>query len=167
MDWIGQYHPQIIHTPIALLVFSALFAIVGRLFDRDWVRKASVLLLVFGLAGAQLAVFSGRITEEIPEKKQGVPEKAIDEHGNGGQYTVWLAGGALLAIALASRFRGGPATALATFGLLLQIAAAVMVGITGYRGGRLVFEHGAGVRIAGELVKNPGATSDSTQPPGR
>ena len=48
MDVLGQFHPQIVHTPIVLLIFSALFAIAGRLFDRDWVRKASVLLLVFG-----------------------------------------------------------------------------------------------------------------------
>ena len=59
MDALGQFHPQIVHTPIALLIFSAFFAIVGRLFDRDWVRKTSVLLLVFGFLGAFAAVRSG------------------------------------------------------------------------------------------------------------
>ena len=54
MEALGPYHPLIVHTPVALLSFSAAVAILGRLFDREWVRQALYLsggaLLVIGIA---------------------------------------------------------------------------------------------------------------------
>ena len=164
MEWLGAYHPQIVHTPVALLVFSAFFALLGLLFDRDWVRKASVLLLVFGLAGAQLAVMSGRIAHRVPEHKQGVPEKEIDEHAEHGQQTVWIALAALVVIVLRTRLTGRAAAIAATLAVLLQIGAAVSVSITGYRGGKLVYDYGANVKLGGQLVKNPGAVEKPDEP---
>jgi len=162
MDALGPYHPQIVHTPIALLIFSAFFAILGRLFDRDWLRKASVLLLVFGFLGAFVAVNSGQATHEIAEHKQGVPEDAVDAHGDMGRMTLYLSGGALLVLAIASRASGGVAGALGVLALLLQLGAAVTVGIAGKRGGDLVFEHGAHVRLGGQFVMDP-VTPDSVR----
>lgn len=157
MDVLGQFHPQIVHTPVALLIFSAFFAIIGRLFDRDWVRKASVLLLVFGFLGSFAAVRSGLIAHRVPEREQGVSEEEIDEHRDFGQYTLYLAGGALVAVGVAARMSGGAASAVGALALVLQIAAAVMVGVTGHAGGELVYEQGANVKVGGVLVKNPGA----------
>lgn len=154
LSFLGPFHPHIVHTPIALLIFSALFAIFARLFDRDWLRKASVLMLVIGFVGAFLAEQSGKPAHRVPERKQGVPEEAIDAHADAAGYVTRLAGGALVALAVASRVKGGAANVLAGFALLLQIGAAVMVGVTGYRGGKLVFEHGANVSVDGTLVKS-------------
>jgi len=101
MEVLGQFHPQIVHTPIVLLIFSAFFAIAGRLFDRDWVRRTSVLLLVFGFLGAFAAVRSGAIAHRVPEHQQGVPEKDIDEHGEMGEKVMYLSGAALTAVIVA------------------------------------------------------------------
>lgn len=166
MDLLGQFHPQIVHTPVALLIFSALFAILGRLFDREWVRKASVLLLVFGFLGSFAAVRSGLIAHRVPEHEQGVSEEEIDEHGEMGERTMYVAGAALAAIVVASRLSGGAAVAVSGLALLLQIGAAVMVGFTGHAGGELVYEYGANVRIGGVLVKNPGARVEGQLPLG-
>jgi len=157
MDALGQFHPQIVHTPVALLVFSAFFAIVGRLFDREWVRKAALLLLVFGFLGAYAAVQSGGPAHRVPERRQGVPEEAIDTHAQSGRLTMWVAGAALVAYAASARLAGGAAAAVSALALVLQIAAAVFVGITGFRGGKLTYEYGANVKVGGVLVKNPGA----------
>jgi uncharacterized membrane protein len=154
MHWIGQFHPQIVHTPIAMLVFSAFFAIVGRLFDRDWVRKASVLMLVFGFLGAFVAVRSGLITHGVPEHQQGVPEHDIDEHGDSGQWAMYLAGAALVAVVAASRLKGTVAGVVGGLALVLQLMAAAAVSLAGYRGGKLVYEHGAHVQIHGQLVRD-------------
>lgn len=152
MDSFGALHPQIVHTPIVMLIFSAFFAIIGRLFDRDWLRKTSVIMLVFGFLGAFAAVRSGTIVHETPEKKQGVPERDIDAHADMARYTLYASGAALVAIGVASRLGGGAASAVSALALLLQLAAAVLVGVTGYRGGNLVYDHGAGVRIGGQLI---------------
>lgn len=161
LSFLGPFHPQIVHTPIALLIFSAFFAIVGRLFDRDWLRKASVLMLVFGFLGAFLAVQSGKPAHRVPEHKQGVPEEAIDSHGESGERVMYLAGGALVALGIASRLQGGAANAIGMLALLLQIAAAVLVGVTGHKGGQLVYEHGANVKVDGQLVKSVNAKPES------
>jgi len=165
MDALGQFHPQIVHTPIALLVFSAFFAIAGRLFDREWVRRTSVLLLVFGWLGAWVAVKSGGPAHRVPEHKQGVPEEAIDDHAALGRYTMWTAGAAVACYALTTRMTGGAASAVTLLALLLQIAAAVLVGVTGFRGGQLTYDYGANVRIGGVLVKNPGARGEARGAP--
>jgi uncharacterized membrane protein len=157
MDVIGQFHPQIVHTPVALLIFSAFFAIVGRLFDRDWIRRTSVLLLVFGFLGAFAAVRSGQIAHRVPEHRQGVPEHDIDEHGEMGEKTMYLSGAALVAVIVASRLSGNAAQAVGAIALVLQLLAAGAVAFTGKLGGELVYEHGANVKIGGVLVKDTGA----------
>ncbi len=159
LSFLGPFHPQIVHTPVALLIFSALFALVARFYDRDWLKKTSVLLLVIGFAGAWFAEQSGRPAHRVPEHEQGVPEEAIDKHGLEGKRVVQLAGGALVAIVLASRLTGWAAGALSGVGLALQVAAAIMVGIAGFHGGKLVYDHGANVKVDGVLVKSADADS--------
>ena len=159
LSFLGPFHPQIVHTPVALLIFSALFALIARLYDRDWLRKTSVLLLVIGFVGSWFAVQSGGPAHRVPEHEQGVPEHEIDEHSTLGKRTMQLAGGAVVAIALATRFTGTVAKLLSGLGLLLQIAAAIVVGLAGYEGGKLVYDHGANVKVDGQLVKSADADS--------
>lgn len=163
-SFLGPFHPQIVHTPIVMLIFSAFLALVGRLFDREWLRKTSVLMLVLGFLGAFLAVQSGKPAHRVPEHDQGVPEHDIDEHAAGGQWVVYLSGGALVVMGIASRLQGGAANALGIVALLLQLCAAGAVGLTGYRGGRLVFEHGANVKVDGQLVKSANAAKQKAGP---
>jgi hypothetical protein len=95
----------------------------------------------------------------VPEHEQGVPEEEIDEHASLGRLTLKLAGGAVAAIALATRFTGLAAGALSGLGLALQLAAAITVGLAGFEGGKLVYDHGANVKVDGKLVKSADADS--------
>ena len=153
-SFLGPFHPQIVHAPIALLIFSAAFAIAGRLFDRDWLRRTSVLMLAIGFLGAWLAIQSGKPAHRVPEREQGVPEEAIDQHKMVAYRVLWLSGGALVAIGIAARLQGRAAGVLSGLALVLQVLAAGAVGFTGYLGGRLVYEHGANVKVDGQLVKS-------------
>ncbi len=147
-------HPILVHVPIVMLIFSLLFELAGRALDADWWRRAAFAMLVIGVIGAGAAVLTGRPSGDRAEH-QGVAERAVDEHEEAGRLTLWLALGALLARLIA--VRPGPARgAIATLALLLQIAAAVSVGVAGYRGGLLVFEHGAAVRVHGHPVPSDG-----------
>lgn len=153
-DFLGPFHPQIVHTPVALLIFSALFALLGHLLDRDWLKKAAVVLLVFGFVGSYLAEQSGKPAHRVPERDQGVPEDVIHEHSDAAKWVTWTSGGALLALGLATRVKGGVRTAVTGLALLLQVMAAVAVGRTAFLGGRLTYEHGANVKVDGQLVKS-------------
>jgi uncharacterized membrane protein len=164
LSWLGAFHPQIVHTPIVLLISSAFFALLGRLTDRDWVKKMSVVMLVFGFLGAFLAVQSGKPAHRVPEHQQGVPEQAIDTHEMLGERTMYLSGLALLALFVASRLKGGIASVVSGLGLILQLLAAGAVGYTAHLGGKLVYEHGANVKVDGNLVKSIHAGEHAEKP---
>ena len=164
LSWLGAFHPQIVHTPIVMLIASALFALVGRVTDREWLKKSATVMLVFGFLGAFLAVQSGKPAHRVPEHQQGVPEQAIDTHAMVGTRTMWLSGLALLALFGAARLKGGAATALGALGLILQLLAAGAVGFTGYLGAKLVYEHGANVKVDGQLVKSIHAAEREHEP---
>lgn len=166
LSFLGPFHPVIVHTPIAMLIFSAVFALVGRLFDRDWLRKAAVVMLVFGFLGAWFAVQSGKPAHRVPEHEQGVPEEAIDTHAMLGQRVLYLAGGALAALAIGTRLQGSAASAVGIVALILQLLAAGAVGYTGFLGGKLVYEHGANVKVEGKLVKPENYVGDAEKKAG-
>ena len=153
MDFLGPFHPIIVHTPIALIVFSFLFDVVGRLADSSWWRKAAVSMLVVGVLGGVAAILSGEPASEVAEHKQGIPEERVEAHEDVAKMAVWLGGGALAARALAAAMPGSRAV-VTGLAFLLHLASAVSVGLAGYRGGLLVYKYGAGVRVDGQLIRH-------------
>jgi uncharacterized membrane protein len=158
MEALAPFHPAIVHTPIALIIVGAVFELIGRALDSEWWRKAAFAMLIVGVLGAALAVLSGNEAGEHAEH-QGVSEKAVDEHEEIATIALWLGFGAVVTRAVAGRL-GAARAAVAGLALLLHLAAATTVGIAGYRGGRLVFEHGAGVKVSGKLLAVPEGEKD-------
>jgi hypothetical protein len=108
-------------------------------------------MLALGVLGAGAAVLSGKEAAERATEAQGVPAGPIDEHEEMGELTLWLGLGAVV-LRAASRFAGKARGAVAGLALLLHVGAAVTVGFAAYRGGKLVYEHAASVRVHGRLV---------------
>lgn len=153
MDVLGAYHPAIVHLPIALIVTSLLFDVIGRATDLAWWRRAATAMLVIGVLGASLAVVSGRIAEDPVHDRQAVPRAVIESHENAGYLALAAGLGALVARVVAV-WSGRLRVAAGAVAFLLHLAAAVLVSITGYRGGELVFEYGAGVKVHGKLIES-------------
>jgi uncharacterized membrane protein len=153
MEALAPFHPAIVHTPIALIIVSAVFELMGRALDSEWWRKAAFAMLIVGVLGATLAVLSGTVAGDHAEH-QGVSQEALDEHEEIATMALWLGLGAVVTRAVAGRL-GAARAAVAGLALLLHLASATTVGIAGYRGGRLVFEHGAGVKVSGKLLAVP------------
>lgn len=154
MPGIPPLHPVLVHLPVSLIIVSLLFEIAGRLIDAAWWRKAAFAMLIVGTLGAWAAVLTGEKAGEAAEH-QGVDEHAVDEHEDAGKLTLWLGIGAVVLRALAGR--AGKAKSVASgLALALHVAAAIAVGVAGFRGGRLVFEHGANVRVHDQLVPSDG-----------
>ena len=156
MEFLAPLHPAIVHAPVALIIVALVFDLAGRALDSDWWRKASFALLVLGTLGAGVAVLSGQEAGERAEKRQAVPEEAVDAHEDIAKLSLWLALGAVVTRAAAGRL-GSARPAVAGLGFLLHLAAAVAVGVAAYRGGELVYRHGAGVTIEGRLLHHPPA----------
>ena len=159
MDALAPFHPAIVHMPIALIIVGALFEVAGIALDREWWRKAAFAMLVVGVLGAGLAVLSGRAAEENVER-QGISKHAIESHEQMAFLTLWLGLSAIVARATSHRF-GAWREMVARLALLLHLATGVTVGVAGYRGGLLVFEHGAGVRVNGTQIQYPERPPDN------
>jgi uncharacterized membrane protein len=138
-------HAVVVHAPIALIVVALLFDIVGRATDVSWWRKAAFAMLVVGVIGAWLAVQTGDDAEHAVEDQPGVPHEAVEAHEAAGIFTWWM--GLLAVAARALETRSGAARgAVSAVALVAHLLTAAGVGVAGARGGKLVYDHGLGVK---------------------
>ena len=171
---LAYYHPLIIHAPLVLIPIAVVFAIGDRLFPRAGLRLAAVLLLLFGAGGAFLATQTGEAAEHVARQENpglrnieasGTVPRALgngslmETHATLGDLTAYLYGalfvveaGVLFATSPATeRWRGrwtlSATTASLVRGIWLAVAVVgiVVVVLTGYYGGQLVYDHGIGV----------------------
>jgi len=148
MGSISQLHPAIVHFPIALTLTGFLFLVIGYLKRPDF-KRFSVYILILAFLSSFIAVYTGsRAGEEMKE----IPniEQALEKHADMGENIRWALGiCAILGIIALSNLSGRKAVGFLFF--LAYLLSAVLVGYTGYLGGELVLEHGAGYRHIMEL----------------
>lgn len=138
-------HPMVVHFPIALLLVALLFDVAALFFPRAELARASLYVSAIAAVGAIAAYFTGEAAEEHVEHLPGI-ETLLERHEDLGKLLM-VAAIAVLVIRLAFFWRRWHETVagravLAFFGAVL----AIIVGATGYAGGQLVYEYGAGVR---------------------
>lgn len=133
-----EFHPSVVHFPIALVVVGALFALLYSALRRDWLRWFAPILLSLALLGAVAAYFSGQAAEDRAEEI-GVPHDALEEHESAG---IWALGTIALACLL-SWATHAPRRGVWVAALIAVLAAAATLR-SGHLGGQLVFVHGAG-----------------------
>lgn len=132
---LGHFHPALVHFPVGLLLTGA--ALEGWQLIRGASTKSSVgrVLLVFGTAGALLAVVSGLALFHV-EDFQGRTLAVAKVHRLLGLCTAALSVVTLTASALE---RGG--RRLGWYRLAYFLAAA-LAGLAGHYGGWVVFGWG-------------------------
>jgi len=132
LDWLGNYHVMVIHFPIALLLAAA----VGELwFVCRSVRQPTSAVSFCVLLGAISAVVSAALGWLHAASGYGANSPStLTWHRWFG--TATAAGSVVLAILSAIESRRGVRSGW--FRLLLLLAA-VLVGVTGYFGGSLVY----------------------------
>ncbi len=158
---LAPFHPLLVHAPIALIITSLVFELIGRATDLDWWRRSAFAMLAVGVLVAGFALVSGEGAAEHAVRVQGVPRAPIGSHENAARLTFWIGVFALAARALGARPTMSKSLT-ARMALVLHLAAAVLVGVTAYRGGKLVYQHAAGVSVEGEPV--PSGPIDETDP---
>ena len=142
-------HPMIVHFPIALLITSVLFDAASHMFTRDSLRDGALWLLILGLMGGIAASIAGDWAEEAAEKA-GIAESLIETHESLAFATLAIFG-LLFVWRLYLRNQFTRHT-LAIY-LLVATVGIGTLSATGYYGGDLVYEQGAGVK--GVVHKTP------------
>ena len=135
-------HPIIVHFPIALLCVSVAFDILARRWPGSGLRDTSFYCLLAGALGAALAVVTGGMEEELAERA-GAPESVLELHESLGTVTL-IVFVALLGLRLA--MQRGWIKDIPPLTLGLGVIGVVLLALTGYWGGELVYVYGIGVK---------------------
>jgi len=138
------FHPQLVHFPIAFIILSFIFDLVGTLGNSQKWNQFGGIILLLAIMTAFAALQSGESSEEkLKPMTEGLHE-AVEEHEE-------LASATFFFILILGIFRGwlqlkGMFNSWLRWGYVVLIGTAVfMILRVGYLGGKLVYKHGAGV----------------------
>lgn len=135
-----NYHPLVVHFPIVLLIFAAVFQLLAFLVYRKEMSVAAILLIAVGVISVWLAsnTFHGH-AGELPERIRAI----FEEHELMADYTLWFSAAAL-AVKIVSHFLLSRTWWSEAAALALLAGAAVTVSIAGHHGAQLVHIEGVG-----------------------
>jgi uncharacterized membrane protein len=162
---VPNWHPLIVHFPIALVLSATVLLLAARLLRSDSLAATAATVgtwnLCLGAAAALFALGSG-LGAVLDLDVSAVARQAISAH------LKWAMSTTLLLVLLAVWRGAGTASRSrpSWIFLIALIAASAALSITAYRGGKNVYEYGVGVRkIAARSFEAPrGETIDATCP---
>jgi uncharacterized membrane protein len=142
-DW-PRFHAAVNDLPAALLFVTVLFDVGAWLTKRESLRAAATWTLWAGVIGGWVAVIAGQQAERVIEHGDAIHE-IMETHETLALTTM----GIFTAVLAWKLFRRARLTSVEDTALRL-LSAAGLVGIvwTGVLGGKLMFEHAAGVPAA-------------------
>lgn len=139
---LSQLHPFAVHFPIALLLVSLVAEVLWLVRKQEFWRDMAFWLLLFGAAGSFLAAISGGWAEDALNMSHELHEK-VEQHETVGYIIAWLYA-ALLVWKILRRKMMGTSENRTFLGAMLVATALLLY--SGLLGGKLVYEHGAGVQ---------------------
>jgi uncharacterized membrane protein len=135
-------HPAIVHFPVALLLCALLAELVWLWRKADFWRDMAFWLLLGGTLGTGAAALTGGWAEDSLTMSNTLHE-AVEQHETIGYILVWLY--ACLLVWKILRRQTMPAAENRIFLGALLVATVLLV-YSGWLGGELVYEYGAGVK---------------------
>jgi len=140
---LGELHPKLVQIPLMLLPAGLMFDLFGWLRRVAWAHRAGRILSIAGTVGLLVAFICG-IYAEIWAGRASIPQRPIELHELMANAASWL-----FVVLCAWRLFLEPDhrrsfAAYCTIGLSFY----VLLMLTGWLGGQLVFDYGAGVQGA-------------------
>ena len=148
-DW-PRLHAALNDLPVALLLAAVLFDLLAVVTKRQSFRQVGVWIMLFGTIGGAVAVLSGLQAEEHISHGEAV-HRVMETHEQLGLITLGVFGVLTLWRIVRERRMGARERALS---LVLSLGGVGVLFATGFYGGKLVFEHAAGIPtevLQGEL----------------
>lgn len=138
-------HAMVIHFPIALIVVGFLSEIIALFTKKQFFNDAAFYLLLLGALGAIVSYISGSYAGD--GMTDGILQAPMELHEKAATLTLWLAIITALYRATLSYFKFNKLWTK-WIGIVLFATLVGSVARTGYLGGQLVFQHGAGIELA-------------------
>jgi uncharacterized membrane protein len=153
MEFLAEFHPKVVHFPIAFLLGYVLLESIGVIFRKDFFSKAAHLLLFFGALGSLAAVLTGKQAYEAFEYWNKQSSDLFEAHQEFANYTLWYFTGLLVLrtfVVIKKKFSGIVRYAF----VILAIAGTYFVYKTGDLGGQMVFKHGIGTEYKIKIMES-------------
>jgi uncharacterized membrane protein len=139
-DW-PRFHALIVSFPVALLTTAVLFEFASLVLRKDGLRRTGFALLLAGVIGAGAAVLIGLQAEDAIDHGNAI-HRLMEEHETLAYWTLGIF--AVLGLwRLVRERKMGTRERIAAF--VLSLAGLGVLVDTGHHGGKMVFEHAAGV----------------------
>lgn len=137
------FHPLSVHLPIALLLVATVFKVVSLRKSGETWNKGGSILLVIGVIGAWVSVYTGNMADGVVARTLCDPS-ILKDHENSSLVMAWLFTSAVL-------LEMGFSFIKKQFLNYLMVAA-MLVGsgfliYTGHLGATLVYQQAAGVYV--------------------
>ena len=142
MDSGTDLHPLIIHFPIALLIVGVICDAIGILNHRNFMLKAGYLLFSLGAITAIPAALTGNYAADLTQNIERITSD-LDDHDTLSTITTLLAV-AITLIRTHLIFKNQFTGAIRHLYLMLALTIAGLICASGYTGGHLVYNYGAG-----------------------
>ncbi|MDO5571555.1 MAG: hypothetical protein Q4F97_08875 [Bacteroidales bacterium] len=130
-------HPISVHFPIALTITAFFLAIIYVIRKRDPFLNPTIrIIFILGVAAMWAAIITSSFTPQL----SGEAAVIRHYHHNFANLTVWIgtiSGSIYLIIQVYKKQKLPPW--LGWIGFLLMVAASVLIGITGYYGGYIIY----------------------------
>jgi uncharacterized membrane protein len=146
-DW-PRLHAALNDLPAALLVTAAIFDLISLASRRPVFRQVAFWTLLAGVIGAGTAVLSGLQAEEHIAHGDAV-HRVMETHEQLALFSLGLFGAIALWRIVREKRMGGMERGLL---VAISVAGVVLVYATAVQGGRLVFDHAAG--ISDQVLQN-------------
>jgi uncharacterized membrane protein len=139
-DW-PRLHAALNDLPVGLLLVAVLFDLLAVITKRASFRQVGVWTMLVGAVGGALAVLSGLQAEEHLSHGDAV-HRVMETHEQLGLITLAVFGVLTLWRIVRERRMGAGERALS---LVLSVVGVGFLFATGVYGGKLIFEHAAGI----------------------
>lgn len=135
-------HPIVVHFPIALLCAAVAFDALASRWPAGGLRETSLYTLLAGVMAAGLAVVTGGMEEDLA-KQAGAPESVLELHESLGTVTLVFF---VVLLGLRLVMQWGWLKEIRALTLGLGAIGIIILALTGYWGGDLVYTYGIGVK---------------------
>ena len=155
MNPAPSWHPLVVHFPIALIVVASALLLAARLLRSETLASTAATVGTWNLClGAVAAVFAlaTGLGAVLDLDVSAAAREAISQHMKWAMFTTLL----LLLLAVWRGAGAAPGSRPSWIFIVVLLAATAALGVTGYRGGKNVYDYGVGVRrIAVRFLEAP------------
>lgn len=143
------YHPLSVHFPIVLLLMATLFKLIGLWSSKLTWDQGGRLLLILGVIGAWVAIYTGDMADGIVSRQLCDPT-VLKDHENLATITAWIFSVALLLDLLIKYLEKLKNKIFYIILVLLMLAGSGTLTYVGHLGAQLVYQQAAGVNVPSE-----------------